>query len=600
MRLYGEAGRRPELSPPPQPSPPQAGGGSSRGASSAIWPAVRLPAGLGLPAALTLAALLLGALPFLRLVAAALAPGGTFAPEAALAEIGSRAALNATLHTLETAGLSALGALLVGGFVALALGVTDVRGKRPLAFLFVFSMMIAPQVAALAFLSLFSPLSPILSVLGLSPAPGTPNPLLGRGGIVLVMALHHAPLVAITLWSGLRSVPHSLVEAAQMEGAGPATIVARILLPVLRPQIIAAGLLAFVAGVGNFGIPALLGLPVNYLTLPTLIYRRLSSFGPAGLPDAAALSILVALVAGLGILAGMLVARRGCGRVEIDRPLQRFWRLGRARAFAEAALWTLLALKLGLPLLALFGEALTPALGVALSWQSLTFDKFAEVLLRQDVTIRAFRNSFLLASSAALILALLSIAFAYVLERRMGRMRRIVEPIIELPYALPGVVLAIACILLFLRPLPLLGFSLYATPFIILFAYLARFLALALKAPVAAMAQIEAHHEEAAKLDGASLWQMLRFVVAPILAPAAAVSALMVFLVAFNELTVSALLWSSGTETLGVVLFSLKEAGLAGEAAAVAISASVVILAVMLALDLLGRRLPENVLPWRL
>ncbi len=74
----------------------------------------------------------------------------------------------------------------------------------------------------------------------------------------------------------------------------------------------------------------------------------------------------------------------------------------------------------------------------------------------------------------------------------------------------------------------------------------------------------------------------------------------MVFLVAFNELTVSALLWSSGTETLGVVLFSLKEAGLAGEAAAVALSATLVIFLVMLLLDALARRWPGPVLPWRL
>lgn len=562
-------------------------------------PGLSLPAGLGLPALIMLGAVLFGALPFLRLAVAAFAPGWRFAPEAAFAEMASRAALNATLHSFETAGFSALGALAIGGAAALLLGVTDLRGKRPLAFGLVFSMMIAPQVAALAFLSLFAPNSPILALLGLAPAPGTPNPLLGRGGIILVMALHHAPLVAITLWTGMRSVPHSLVEAAQMEGAAPHTIVARILLPVLRPQIIAAALIAFVAGIGNFGIPALLGLPVNYLTLPTLIYRRLSSFGPAGLPDAAALSLLVALVAGLGILAGMLAGRRG-GKVEIERPLQPFWRLGKARPFVAAGLWLLLALKLGLPFLALLGEALTPALGVALTWQSLTFDKFAEVLLRQDVTVRAFRNSFLFAGTAALVLALVSIAFAYALERRLGRLRRVVELVIELPYALPGVVLAIACILMFLKPLPVIGVSIYATPFIILFAYLARFMPLALKAPVAAMAQIEAHHEEAAKLDGVTLWQMLRFIVAPILAPAATVSALMVFLVAFNELTVSALLWSSGTETLGVVLFSLKEAGLAGEAAAVAISASAVILAVMLALDLCARRLPDNVLPWRI
>lgn len=563
-------------------------------------PKLALPSGLTLPALVLLCAGLFGALPFLRLLVAAFAPGWQFAPEGALAEISSRTAINATLHTFETAGLSALGALLIGGTAAILLAVTDVRSKRPLAFALVFSMMIAPQVAALAFLSLFAPNSALLGIVGLAPAPGTPNPLLGRGGIILVMALHHAPLVAITLWTGLRSVPQALVEAAQMEGAAPSTIVGRILLPVLRPQIIAAALLAFVAGIGNFGIPALLGLPVNYLTLPTLIYRRLSSFGPAGLPDAAALSLLVALVAGLGIAAGLMATRRGGGKVEIERPLQPFWQLGAARPLIAAGLWLLIALKLGLPLLALIGEALTPALGVALTWQNLTFDKFAEVLLRQDVTVRAFRNSFLFAGTAAVLLALLSIAFAYGLERRLGKLRRAVEVMIELPYALPGVVLAIACILMFLKPLPLLGVSIYATPFIILFAYMARFLPLALKAPLAAMAQIEAHHEEAAKLDGVSLWQMLRFIVAPILAPAAAVSGLMVFLVAFNELTVSALLWSSGTETLGVVLFSLKEAGLAGEAAAVAISACAVILAVMLGLDALGRRLPDNILPWRI
>lgn len=560
----------------------------------------RLPEGWGLPALVVAVALLLGGLPFFRLVAAAFAPGWQFAPAEAFAEMASRAAVTATWHTLETASLSALGALVVGGIVALALGVTDVRGKRPLAFAFVFSMMIAPQVAALAFLSLLAPNSQILSLIGLAPPPGTPNPLLGRGGIILVMALHHAPLVAITLWTGLRSIPQSLIEAAQMEGAAPATITARIVIPVLRPQIIAAGLIAFVAGVGNFGIPALLGLPVNYLTLPTLIYRRLSSFGPSSLGETAALAVLVGAVAALGIVAAAFAARWQRGKVEIERPLEPYWLLGSARPLVASGLWLLLTLKLGLPLLALLSEALTPALGVALSWQTLTFDKFTEVLFRQAVTMRAFRNSLLFAGSAALILAILAIVFAYGLERRLGKLRCMVELMIELPYALPGIVLAIACILIFLKPLPLIGVSIYGTPFIILFAYLARFLPLALKAPVAAMAQIEAHHEDAAKLDGANLTQMLRFIVAPILAPAAAVSALMVFLVAFNELTVSALLWSSGTETLGVVLFSLKEAGLAGEAAAVAISACAVILAVMLVLDLIGRNRQQNILPWRI
>ena len=553
-----------------------------------------------LVAAVLLAALLLGALPFGRLVLAALAPAGALAPAAALAEVSSHAARLATLHTLETGLVSATGSMLIGGTVAFILAVTDVRAKKTVALIFVFSMMVAPQVAALAFLSLTGQASPVLNGLGLAPAPGTPNPLAGRFGIMLVLALHHAPLVAITLWAGLRTVPHHLVEAAEIEGASPSGIIRHILLPVLRPHLIAAFLAAFVAGVGNFGIPALMGMPVNYLTLPTLIYRRLSSFGPAGLADAAALSMLVALIAAVGVIAGMLALRRVAAKVDIDRRVQPFWRLGAARPAIEVALWMLLLVKVGLPFLALLGEALTPAIGVALSWQTVTLDKFAEVLFRQDVTLRAFRNSFLFAGLSAVLLAVSAIVFAFVLERRMPKLRRLVEIIIEIPYALPGVVLAIACILLFLKPLPLIGVSIYATPLIIIFAYMARFLPLALKAPMAAMAQIEAHHEEAAVLDGASVWQLIRHVVAPILAPAACAGALLVFLVAFNELTVSALLWSSGTETLGVVLFSLKEAGLSGEAAAIGISASLVILGVMLLLNRMENHLPEGVLPWRI
>ncbi len=580
MTLALDAAVRPD-------SAPAAGSWRERGDG---WPILLL---------LVLAIALFSILPLGRLLLTALAPAGSLSFEAIREQIASRAAGLAAWRTLETAGLSSLGALALGGSFALALAVTDVRSKRALAFLFVFSLMVAPQVIALAFLSLAGPASPVLAALGLALPPGTPNPLLSREGVILVMALHHAPLVAITIWSGLRFLPRGVIEAAQCDGATPWQTIRRIVLPLLRGNLVAAGLLAFVAGVGNFGIPALMGMPVNYLTLPTLIYRRLTSFGPSVLSDMAALALIVAIIAGIGTAVGALLMRRGVGKVDIDQRMTPFAPLGAWRLPVEATLWALLAFKVGLPFLSLLGDALRPALGVPLSLATVTPEKFWEVLVRQDVTTRAFRNSFLMAGCAALILCGLSIVFAYVLERRLARARPAIEALIEAPYALPGVVLAIACILLFLKPLPLVGVSIYGTAVIILFAYLARFLAPALKPTLAAMGQIEAHHEEAARLDGATWWQLIRFIVAPILLPAASAGALLVFLVAFNELTVSALLWSAGTETLGVVLFSLKESGLAGEAAAVAVSASAVILAVMLLLDRLASRLPEGVLPWR-
>jgi iron(III) transport system permease protein len=221
------------------------------------------------------------------------------------------------------------------------------------------------------------------------------------------------------------------------------------------------------------------------------------------------------------------------------------------------------------------------------------------VLWRQDVTVRAFRNSFAFAGGAALVLALLALPLAHALDRASGRWRNLLLPLIELPYALPGIVLAIACILLFVKPLPLVGLTIYATPWIILFAYAARFLPVVLKAPMAAIAQLERAQEEAAAVDGAGLLARLRHVVLPAVWPAVAAGGLLAFLLAFNELTVSALLWTAGTETLGVVLFSLEEAGLVSEASAVALSATAVVALLVVAVDRLGDRLPEGTLPWR-
>ena len=176
-----------------------------------------------------------------RLLLAALAPGGVFDPERrsrALAEPLGRP--RRAGPRLETAFLSSLLALLLGSAMALALGVTDVRGRRIASFLFVLSMMISPQVVALAFLHLAGPASPILNTLGLAPAAGSANPMLGRGGIVLVLGLHHAPLVYVVMSAGLKRIPSAVVEAARIDGAQPLRIVTDHLLPLLRPHLVGA------------------------------------------------------------------------------------------------------------------------------------------------------------------------------------------------------------------------------------------------------------------------------------------------------------------------------------------------------------------------
>jgi iron(III) transport system permease protein len=141
--------------------------------------------------------------------------------------------------------------------------------------------------------------------------------------------------------------------------------------------------------------------------------------------------------------------------------------------------------------------------------------------------------------------------------------------------------------------------SLYGTAWIILAAYLMRFFALAMKPVATAVGQISRDLDEAAAVSGARPLRRMLTITAPLAAPAAVAGALLVFMSAFNELTVSALLWSSGNETLGVVLFSLEEAGLGTQAAAIAVTTIIVVTLMLFLLDRLGKKLPAGVLPWR-
>jgi iron(III) transport system permease protein len=556
-------------------------------------------AGLARIALLVAVLVALSVLPLAQLLGAAFLKAGAVDFSGSLRVLASRSVVTALQNTLVTGIVSATLALLLGGAAALAVATTDMRGKRSFGFLFVLSMMMAPQVVALAYIAATGPTSPLLLSLGLAPSPGTPNPLRGPAGIIAVLALHHAPLAFITLRAGLRQVPRELVEAAQIDGANAFATIRLVLAPLLRGHLVAAGLLCFVAAIGNFGIPALLGLPANYLTLTTLIYRRLTSLGPDVIGDMAALSLILAILAGLGVAGARICLRRAMLVTEAGRELGVVWPLARWRVPVEGAMGAVIALTLLVPLISLLTAALVPTYGVALRLDTLTLANVVEVLWVQDVTLQAFRNSFLFAGAAALIVAAMALPIAHLLVRRFPGQRVFVEGLFELPYALPGIVLAVATILIFLRPLPLVGVSLYGTAFIIVFAYVARFFALALKPVAATLAQIDPAVEEAASLCGAGALQRLRYIILPLAGPSLVSGALMVFLVAFNELTVSALLWAPGTQTIGVVLFNLEEAGLASQAAVIGLAATLAVAAIMLVIDAIGARHGPDAVPWR-
>lgn len=554
---------------------------------------------MALTVAVAVVIVLLSLLPMLRLIKEIVAPGGTISDTAIRLGLASPATWTATVNTLVVGFGGTVLAVLLGTFVALLVTLTDIRGRSTLVLAYVMPLMIAPQVTALAWLQLFGPASPFLKMIGMAPPLGSRNPLYSTEGIILLLGVQYGPLVFLLVRAGLRKLPRELIEAARSGGAGWFTVLRTIVLPLMTPSIVAAAALAFVSCVGNFGIPAFLGIPANYLVLPTLIYQKLAGGGPAVLGEAAFLSVLIGVIAMAGILGQEVMSRRRDYRISSTSLSADPYELGKWRLPVEVGMWLFIVLILVLPLFGLLLTSLVPGYGIPLGWATATLDNYRFVLFEHAAAQRSFFNSFALSIAAAAFAVLVAVPVGYLVAWGKQKWIRYVNLSIELPYALPGVVLAIAALLMFLRPIPFTGIQLYNTVWIILYAYLARFLVLALRPTVSGYHQIDRALEEAAQVAGAGLFTRLRTIVFPLVAPAALAGGLLIFMTALSELTVSALLWSSGSETIGVVMFSFEQGGDSSYAAAMSAITVSITFVLMLATNLLAPYLPNGVLPWR-
>ncbi|MBB93449.1 MAG: ABC transporter permease [Rhodobacteraceae bacterium] len=553
-------------------------------------------------ASLLLFFIILFALPLGMLARVGLTDGGGPSLGPLLEALASGSVRRAAWNSLESSAVSGLGALCLGTALALALGLTDVRRKGAVIFLLLLPMMIPPQVTAIAWVQALGPASPVLNTLGIAPPPGSPHPLYSAFGVMLLLTFQHTPLVLLVVLAALRAIPREMSEAARIAGAGPMLVVRRILLPLLGPTLLAGFMLAFVSALGNFGIQAILGIPARYTTLPVLIWRRLSSFGPSVLTDVAVICILLAVVAVIAIAVQNRLQKRV--RTQVIGPPQPALRiaLGRWRPLVETGLAVYILATLVLPLSALLATALVRTYGLPLTLQTVTLDNFTEILFRQPSTARALLNSTLAAGAAAIVLGAVSILTGFFQTRAQTAGRRVaglVSAGADVSYAIPGLVISIAFILAFIRPLPLIGLSLYNTMTIIFLAYLTAFLSIAMKPVIAAYAQLDPALDDAARVSGARFGLRLGRIFAPLVAPAAASGAILVFLTAYNEVTVSALLWSTGNETIGTSIFNYEDGGYSVLAAALSCVTVVATIVLMAGLDRGGRRLPPGVVPWR-
>lgn len=473
---------------------------------------------------------------------------------ASISEAMTPEVAEATVNTLVTSGLGAVLATVFGASLAWAIERTNVPFRNVFRAAFLAPFLIPPFIGTIGWLAVFGPVG--YANVAYESATGSEEPLVNLyspAGIVVLLAVFSYPVVYVVVAAALRRVPGPLEDAARMGGAGRLAVLRDVTLPLLLPTVLAGFILTLVSNLSDFGVPALLGLPVQYQVLPTLIYSYLIG-GTADDPIGAASALGVALLA-VGAAAFALqrfVSRRSS--FATSGPQAQPVAVGRAR-WPLTAFLALLALTLSAaPMLALLVGSLQVAPGVPLTPENITFSNIIDSAT-SPATVSGFRNSLFLAGGAALVSGVLGALVAVLATRARSRVSSSLDTLALVPQALPGAVVAVGWILISIP----LGF--YNTSYVILFAYVTAFLALVVQAVRGPLANVPDSYEQAARLSGASPTRALADVTLPLVSTAILAGAALVFFTAIRELTISSLLVSPGTQTLGVVIFNLQDAG---------------------------------------
>jgi len=483
-------------------------------------------------------------------------------------------------HTLETGIAATVLCAVVGVALAWLVTRTDLPAARVFRAAFALPFYIPAFIGAIAWLQLIGPVG--YGNQAYKALTGSAEPLIrpyGAGGIVLLLALHHYPLVYLPVAAALDRFQPVLEDAARVAGASSRRLFRDVSLPLLAPGILAGTFLAFVTNISDFGIAAVMGIQARYFVLTTRIYQvALDSDTRNNFAFAAAQSLLLVAVAAVALFAQRLLVRdrryslAGAQGRAVDRLPLGHWRGPVAALAALAVLLVLIA-----PVIAIALAALTRVAGYAPTPGNLTLANFHIAFVETEATRRAVRNSVLLAAATASIVTALGGGVAYVRQRTRLPGSGALEAIATIPYAVPGTVVALAFILAFARPV--FGLRLYNTVGIILLAYLARFLTFGITAASAALRGVSESLPAAARMSGATWWQSQRDTVLPLVRGALFGGWLLVFVPCLAELTVSALLYSAGSETVGVAVFNLLESGIIAPAAALALVLMLIALA---------------------
>ena len=504
-----------------------------------------------IPASIAIAVTILFILPILFL-------GTATNPEKILTAAQEPLTLTATLNSLAYAGASAGIGVFLGAFYSWLVDRTNVPGRNLLRILILLPLGIPQFIKGLAWIFLLSPRIGIINV-GFMEQLGTQTPLFNifsLGGMVLVSSFGTISLSYLITSAALKGIDPSLEESSQAAGMGTMGTFFRVVLPLLRPAILAAFLLNFLGVLSLFDIAFIIGIPAKILTLIVFVYTSVNSTIPDYSLGASLSFIYLAITVGLALFYMYTTRRSFRFRTVGGREAgMKTINLGRWRYAGLAACLAILTISFFLLAAIIFLVSLTQSYnGHFSAFLRPTFENYRALYVDSNFW-SAIQTSFVIAFSTALITMFLATMFAYAIIRSQGMRSKIFDFMGFLPTAFPGVVYDLGLLWVFIG-LPIVN-QLYGTIWPIILALVAIWLARPIRIITSRMIQISQDLESAASITGDHWIHIFRKVILPLLALSLFNSFVYVFIDSFRELGAVTLLGTGETYTLTIYIQQL-------------------------------------------
>lgn len=382
-------------------------------------------------------------------------------------------------------------------------------------------------------------------------------------GVVFASALRLVALQFFLLLGPFLAMDSSLDEAARMSGASPGRSFFTIQLPVLFPAISGVMILSFILFLEAFDVAQVLGVPAGIYVIPTEIYAYLShSTGPR-FAEASSISILLMVSLLILVLVQMrLLKRRSFTTVGGKEARNLPHKVGGWKWVFTGLILLYGLLSTLLPTIQLVTVSLSPFLGATAGF---SLDNYTGIL-EDPRMIAAYRNTALVAAGGGLLAVTAAMLLTWAARFRAGVIARIIEFGQWIGLAMPGLVLALGVLWLFLAAPALHQF--YRTPVILMVALFIITIPIASRATSGAMAQIPRSLEEAAWVSGASKAVTLVLIIGRLILPSFVSGWLLSFVIICGTLSAPLLLASPQSPFLSVEVYKLYAAGQAPVAAA--------------------------------